>query len=728
MKSTPRSVLLLALGATLAFLVIAVPVGFGIASGFFDPLIASIFGGEARARLLPPASMTLPPAWTATPMPTGTLEMAVGLPGQVAYATAPYTDTPDPNEDIDLLTRQADSYLDRGNYGQALLLWDRIIARDPENHYAYYRRASTYLELIGNQRSQEEFEEYNYRVIADMDQAIALAPEPIGDYFYARFCAYDNLSGLVEYRADFEILAEVALENMELAFQFTHSRPFATRGYIFMLLGLGRYDEALEEAQRQILERGENVAPNSRLHYALASVYLQRGEYWQALNNIDLALSICTDCYSYRKRRVEILYHLGRVTEALEELDRIIEENPYYGGERYYLRALIHQEMGNTEQARDDLYFGAGNTWEHGGLYPYVQSLLASTEGNDEAAVELLRYAEATMRRYMGPFLERFQQELADQLIPPLEVTPSIELAVTPIPTPGPEFPRANPRLIMKYSESTGPVILEPGETLDINFVPPLGYDPAWINAFRLFLLPYQAGSVEEVEVFVWSDDSAKLESIDAEWGENLLLPSRKYVSVSGEIFFRFHNPGEQQVEFDDIGMAIDIETQDGSPMGWGFAGPYPTPTPTRTPRPTPGVIVIPEGAIPADPEAGTGPLTIQPDEELLFHFVFGPGTPNSIGSLDELTLYMFPATPSEGNIDVEFRIWNYIHDRWGYIHPIWGENPVAPTVPLMSHKGDMVVSIRPIMDHTVEIENIQFRAVITDPDGNRVTYGYDPD
>jgi len=141
------------------------------------------------------------------------------------------------------------------------------------------------------------------------------------------------------------------------------------------------------------------------LHDTLGYVYVHLGDYPHALEHTGIALSICPICRDYTEQRIEILYHMGQAEQALVELDALLAEAPHYGGNRYFLRALIHQEMGNTQLALRDLDLGMANSWGRGGLLFYVQSLIAQAEGRHQDGVELLQRAEATFFRDSGVFL-----------------------------------------------------------------------------------------------------------------------------------------------------------------------------------------------------------------------------------------------------------------------------------------------------------------------------------
>ena len=713
-RSKPSRPLLFGLGALLGFVLVGCPLGAFALLGAFDqeidptppPGTQAVQAAQAEAESwLCPASSIIGPI--ATP---------------VSPASA---------EEVTDWKTEAEGQMQDENYGRALVLWDQVIRHSPGDHQAYFNRALSYLELTWNQRSLEEYREYNCLARQDSNVAIDLADRPIGDYYYTRFRAYDNLSKTVEYRVDQEQLSEIALENMMIALDLPNRYPWARTGLPYMLVRLGRYAEAQSEVARQIAERGEGAAPNAGLHNTLGYVLMHQGDYPAALEHTQIALSICPPCTNYKQQRIEILYHMGQAQQALAELDALLAESPDYAGDRYVLRALMEQEMGDTQAAMRDLDLGMANSWGRGGLRFYVLSLAAEADGRHQEAVQLLQQAEATMFRDAGAFLERIQAELAQLGASPSQVTASAWMSTTPIPPLPADVPRARPPLRLPHSASTGPIRLQPDETLDIHFVPETGYSPAWISSLRLYLLSYRVSLVENVEVWAHSDDSRSFERINGNKGDYYIGRAGRYISNSGEILFRIHNLGSQELYLDDVGMVLEAIRADGLPLTYGFHPPAPTPTlprPTSTPRPTPDLITIPEGAVPADPEAGTGPLTLVPGQDYVFHFQLGPGTPASIQSTERLVIYLLGSSPAEERTYIHLETWDHVRQGWGTRGGHWGENVYEGYYPgsqLVSNKGDLVIRLNPYVDWAIEIDNLLVTAVVRDQEGNTVTYGY---
>jgi hypothetical protein len=364
---------------------------------------------------------------------------------------------------------------------------------------------------------------------------------------------------------------------------------------------------------------------------------------------------------------------MGQPEQALVELDALLAETPNYGGNRYVLRALMEQEMGNTQAAMRDLDLGMANSWVTGGLRFYVLSLAAEADGRHQEAVELLQQAEATMFRDAGAFLERIQAELAQLGAFPLQVTASAWMSTTPIPPLAADVARAQPHLRLLHSASTGPIRVRPDEWVDIHFVPEAGYGPAWISSLRLYLLSYRVSLVEDVEVWAHSDDSRSFEPISGNEGDYYIGRAGRYVSNSGEILFRIHNVGSQELQLDDVGIVLEAIRRTACALTYGFQPPAPTPTlprPTSTlarhpPQGRHGPYHHPGGRRARGPAASTGPLTLVPMRDYILHFQLGPGTPASIQVVEQLVIRLLPLNDAGEKGYPNLDIWDHLNEVW---------------------------------------------------------------
>src|ERR1044071_302685 len=127
-----------------------------------------------------------------------------------------------------------------------------------------------------------------------------------------------------------------------------------------------------------------------------------------------------------------ILYGLGRFDEAMADIEKSLSHQPYYGGDRYYFRALIYADRGNIEQAQKDLDFGMTQTWSRGGLLSYVQGKIALAQNRKEDSLFYFQNAEATYLNE-GPMLEQIRRDLIALGGTPLTVQKA-SFDVTPMP------------------------------------------------------------------------------------------------------------------------------------------------------------------------------------------------------------------------------------------------------------------------------------------------------
>lgn len=80
----------------------------------------------------------------------------------------------------------------------------------------------------------------------------------------------------------------------------------------------------------------------------------QMGNYKAALGSINQAISIDSTNLSFKVQRSDILYDMGYIKLAIEELDDILSAEPEYGL-GYYLRGWYKYMTGDTEGALEDL-------------------------------------------------------------------------------------------------------------------------------------------------------------------------------------------------------------------------------------------------------------------------------------------------------------------------------------------------------------------------------------
>jgi tetratricopeptide (TPR) repeat protein len=213
----------------------------------------------------------------------------------------------DLNRALELAPDLAEAWVLRGElyfweeeYDLALPDLTRAVELDPADDWAW--------EMMG--RSHYWLSEYE-EAIACYDKAIELDPGDL-DTYYDRAFAYLEMGDL-----------DAALEDFDkvLLLEPEHSGAYYGRGRLHV--AAGRYEEAIADFTEVMKDKEQEY----------------EWPYFEEDNPyIDRALA-------YRA--------LGRTEEALVDLDRLIEEDPYWYLP-YYHRGLIYKELGQTEAAKAD--------------------------------------------------------------------------------------------------------------------------------------------------------------------------------------------------------------------------------------------------------------------------------------------------------------------------------------------------------------------------------------
>lgn len=557
-SSTPKGVWIGVIAALGVFLV-GVAFTFLIVAG----VLRNPFAGPATdlsSVVLP----TMPPAWT--PTPTRTQPAATGTAAVVQQ------DTPVPLE-RQVLSEDVQAALDLmhgGSLEAALERWDELIERDPEDHFSLAMRARTRLRLASNQSILPLYTNLTMGALADADKAIELHPNLDGDYYMARAFAFENLSRVAENRVDQDRFIELSLENMAIGIALPHTDPTEYYSPPLLMLRLGHCDEVLEEVNRLVDARGDDAAPVPVLHYDLANAYFCKRQYGPALEHIDIALDVLPSC-NYRFIRALILYHSGDSLGALEEINRTIRDCPSFSGTRYYMRALIYYEQGAYGQAAEDLLLGSFNTWSQGGLKAYVEALLARRSGDRTQAVASMLYAERTMDRSFGPFVERIRADLAALGSTPEAVTPEPEPGSTPIPTLPAGHPTPPPESFVKYTNGTGEMRLEPGEVRYLHFHAPIGFQYERVLSLKAYFLGGIEGLPTDIVLLAHNPAMDYWHPLELVWGPNTIWSAADYVNTSGDINFRLRNAGNEPVEIENFGITISVEDSQGTNVRYSY-------------------------------------------------------------------------------------------------------------------------------------------------------------
>jgi tetratricopeptide (TPR) repeat protein len=595
---TAQEWLAVLLGACLGILLIGAPLAWMAFAGQLDQFVPGLAVPmqQTQAALLAPAtapvlpSQTLTPttAWTATPTST----------------RRPPTATPtlDPTQDYlvrrahaNLYINTAKGLMDQGKCAEAIAYWDLALSAYPEYREGYHHRAQCYMSLLENQRSYNEYADYLHIALEDLDTAIALGP-PYGDQYLDRARVYRKLVGLEEYTVDMAYYSAISLENRQAAVHLGNSTAHSEYQIPYILIEMNRCQEGLVEAQK-LIDRNPALADQDFTFANMQSNgLLCLGRLDQALSLAEKAIRISPATPANKLLRAIILYQMGRQTAALEQINELIEADPYYSGFRYYLRAMIYYDQGNLEQAEDDLYRGAGNTWGRGELYAYLQARFALDNGDREEGIRLLQFAEATSSYLFNPLRDKMRKELAALGAEPLDPELAVAITATPLPpallvppptsaAPAPpEYAPSIPTpagvnlpenaayaIVASLEDGSGPITLLANDYPLFRFKPKTDLSIKFVQSMTFTITSSQGTGPTTMQLSLWDAAGGGWRMIDVVWGENTIQYPDDRVYRNGEIYVALRNWGEQLIDISNMGFSMVIETTGGGISSYGL-------------------------------------------------------------------------------------------------------------------------------------------------------------
>jgi tetratricopeptide (TPR) repeat protein len=510
----------------------------------------------------PLAAAPLGPVWTSTATWTARPPTPTTAPTNTLTSTQRLIGLEDEIRAAETLCLQCD-------YEQAISTWDGILRQVPDYGPGYRQRARAYLGLTQGERVYEVALENALHALNDIDTAIAIGDQVTGDYFLTRHDVYSELGVLEEIWADRQPLNRLALENLRMALALGNSDPMSPRGLVFELASLGDCDAALAEASRlyNLVEPGD--PPSAGINTALANSYLCSGDYSQALAFLDIAIQI-SDTPERRFHRAVALFGLGRLEEALEELNAQIEARPTFDGFRYYLRALVYYDLGMPDLAREDLQTGAYNTWGRTGMATLVAGLLARDEGDRDGAIELLRLTEATIDRSLTPMLARTWAELAALGEQPLLAPSTSPTSATPMPTCTPQPDGAAslatpPAQLVDYRTGAGTFSFGGEDHWVFRFVSHMLVFVREVRSLAIRVDARFSASTENIDIFLWNPRENFWTMFPWEGGEILVGNPGRFVSPLGELFVAVTSGSGFSVTIDGVVARMEIVLPDGT-------------------------------------------------------------------------------------------------------------------------------------------------------------------
>jgi hypothetical protein len=425
--------------------------------------------------------------------------------------------------------------------------------------------------------------------------AIAIGPAT-GDQYLDRARVYSKLAGLEDLTANSNYLYEISLENRQAAVKLGNSTPQSEYQIPYLLFDINRCKEGLAETQKLIDQNPARADKDPTLLNMQANGLTCLGKLGQALVYVDKTIKIRPDSTTDKWLRAVILYQLGRKTDALEQLDELIEDNPDYRGYRYYLRALIYYEQENPVQAREDMYKGAGNTWGHGGLYAYLEARFELDEGNREQAIESLQFAEASTPYIFNIIRERMRKELAKLGAQPLVPTPSVSITTTPLPPSllvppptqgltsasglGTSVPTPSGMKVPQYAayatvvdmeNGSGPLTLHANDDPLFRFKPRAPLPVKFVQTLTFHIESSLKAGATTLQLYLWDPVGGGWRYIEVVWGNNSIRYPDDLVFRNGEIYVSLRNWGKETVEISNMGFNMIYDTTNGGASSYGL-------------------------------------------------------------------------------------------------------------------------------------------------------------
>ena len=322
--------------------------------------------------------------------------------------------------------------LDKGNNDVCIQEYDRLVAQMPNWAIGYYNRSVCKLGAANKLHDRSLFKGKVQEAIIDIDKAIEVKPD-YGSAYVQRGFEYDSLSDVLDNPSDYRAAIKIALENIKTGIVIGDLHPTSPLYVTRLLNALNQCQDGLQEVVRVgPIDKWGQMQTSYFSFKATSHVCL--GDYTTAIDTLKEGEQYGPCCDAV-KIKTEALIGLGKMSEAYQTVDQDIQTTPDYGGYRYYLRALIHYDQGEFDQARQDLLVGSGNVWYEGGLHAYLQGMLALRDGDQKTGTEWIHYAAMTYQTHEGLWLKkRIDQQLTKLNIQYISPTPEIHWEITPLP------------------------------------------------------------------------------------------------------------------------------------------------------------------------------------------------------------------------------------------------------------------------------------------------------
>ncbi|MFM2305903.1 MAG: hypothetical protein RLZZ367_572 [Bacteroidota bacterium] len=212
---------------------------------------------------------------------------------------------------------------------EAIECYTRAINSEPENSEAFFARAGRYLD-------QENYES----AVRDFFSAVEIYGY---NYHYYLWLAYSLLKA-----KSFEKCIDICNEIMD-----SGNSPRDRDAFFYKyssLLGLKRYEEAIQLSEKQVRYSPQDAVYHNNLGYA----FLSKGDYVDSVKHFDMALNYEVDDAYALNNKGWALFKIGHYEKAFELFCRSVQSD--MSNSTVYLNlAHYYLQVGNREQAKLNL-------------------------------------------------------------------------------------------------------------------------------------------------------------------------------------------------------------------------------------------------------------------------------------------------------------------------------------------------------------------------------------
>ncbi len=266
------------------------------------------------------------------------------------------------------------AYSNTGEYGRAIADFDKAIALKPKNADAYRSRGFAYA-------GKGDYE----RAIADYDKAISLDPESVLSH-YRRALAFaakgDDASAITAYRMAIGLDPKQAMGSNELGAAYIRK---------------GELDSAIAA-----LDKAINVNPENAEAYGNRGLArLKKGDYEGSVADLDKAIGLDPTSPGNYTHRGLAYYGKGDNDRAIADYDKAISLDPKHGL-AYFHRGEAYEKKGQDDRVLADLRLAAANLPPAESEAVKAQTRIAELEQEMAAAAKAAAEAELAKKQALA--------------------------------------------------------------------------------------------------------------------------------------------------------------------------------------------------------------------------------------------------------------------------------------------------------------------------------------